>query len=110
MGGKKGHVPVVSVRYEPTTLTAILEGTSDFPPTVWSRIVRCCTQFDSNASVRDQCIELPWTAALPAILQIGQMRREFDFTMQAIGEAEKRLKEFQAERRMVQAARDNALT
>ena len=102
-------MPTVSVQYEPTALTAILDGTDDLPSTVWTRIVQSCTQFDPNASVRNRRIELPWAAALPAILQIGQMRREFGFTMQASGEAEQRLKEFQAERRMVHAARENAL-
>jgi hypothetical protein len=102
-------VPKVRISYEPTALTAILEGSDDFPPTVWIRIVQSCMQFDSNASVRDHRVELPWIAALSAILQIGQMRNEFGFAMEAVGEAEQRLRDFQAERRVVVAARQNAL-
>jgi len=102
-------VPTVTIQYEPSAVTAIVEGSDDLPPTIWSRVVQSCTQSDPDARVREHRVELPWTAALSAILQIGQMRREFGFTMQALGEAEERLLEFQSERRMVRAAKDNAL-
>src|SRR5579871_3772787 len=96
------------VHYESTNLAAILEGI-DLAPSVWTRIVQICMHADASTIVREHRIELPWTAALPAITQIGKMRREFSFTMSAAGEAEDRLRKFQTERRIVQAARDNAL-
>lgn len=101
-------MPNVTVHYEPTNLAAILEAV-DLAPTVWTRIIQICMQADPSTIVREQRIELPWTAALPAIIQIGQMRKEFGFSMAASEEAETRLQEFQAERRVVQAAKDNAL-
>jgi hypothetical protein len=102
-------VPTVTVRYEPSTVTAILEGSHDLPPSVWSRVVQGCTQSDPDATVRHHRIELAWTAALSAILQVGQMRSEFGFTMRALGEAEQRLRQFQSERRIVRAAKHNLL-
>ena len=101
-------MPSVMVHYESTNLAAILEGI-DLAPSVWTRIVQICMHADASTIVREHRIELPWTAALPAITQIGKMRREFSFTMSAAGEAEDRLRKFQTERRIVQAARDNAL-
>lgn len=101
-------MPSVTIHYEPANLAAILEAT-DLAPTVWTRIIQICMQADPTTTVRGQRVELPWTAALPAIIEIGQMRKEFGFTMAASGEAERRLREFQAERRIVQAARENTL-
>jgi SNF2 family DNA or RNA helicase len=67
-------------------------------------------QADSNANVQHEKVELPWAAALSAILQIGQLRREFGFTMEAEGAAEAKLRQFKEERDAVKAARNQTLT
>jgi hypothetical protein len=67
-------------------------------------------QADRDAVVQHERVELPWAAALTAILQIGQLRREFGFTMQAEGAAEAKLRQFKAERDSVRAARNRTLT
>ncbi|CAN5530599.1 DEAD/DEAH box helicase [soil metagenome] len=66
-------------------------------------------QAEPASVVRSGRIDLPWAAALAAIMQLGQLRTELVFALVAEGEAQERLKAFREERRIVEAARNNAL-
>lgn len=102
-------MPTICVHYEPTTVTAVLKPSADLPRSIWIRATQACVQADPGAVVQRDRVELPWAAALPAILQLGQLRRELGFAMQAEGEAETKLRAFKTERQVVQAARENTL-
>lgn len=102
-------MPTITVRFEPATVTAVLQASADLPRSVWIRATQACVQADRDAIVQRDRVELAWAAALAAILQLGQLRRELSFTMRAEGEAETKLREFKAERKVVQAASENTL-
>lgn len=96
----------VTVSYSTAAIAAIVEGSADIPTTVWNRISQCCLQADPQVVSRGRRLELNWTLALPALLEIGAMRQSFGFTMTAVGEAQTRLARFQQERRAVREARE----
>lgn len=97
------------VEYDATSVGARITGSLDLPATVWGRAVQACSQADPGSRVLGRTIYLAWGAALPVILELGALRREFGFTMRAIGEAEARLRVFMAERHAVRAAREGHL-
>lgn len=55
--------------------------------------------------ISGRVIRLPWGAALSALVEIGQLRNQYGFHMEALGEAEARLRLHQKERAAVRAAR-----
>lgn len=102
-------MPTITIRYDPLTVRAALEPSSDLSNSIWIRATQACVQADADAIVQRNRVELPWAAALPAILQLGQLRKELGFSLTADGPAEAKLREFKAERDEVSAARKQAL-
>lgn len=100
----------ITVTFEPAKVTAVLQASADLPRSVWIRATQACVQADPAAVIQRDRVELPWAAALPALLELGQLRKELGFIMRAEGEAKVKLRQFKAERMAVQAARDNSLS
>lgn len=96
---------ILTVEYLPATVSARLAVPEAFPAPVWNRVLQAATQADPDARVLARSVELPWGAALPVILEIGGLRRDHAFEMQATQEASERLRVFHAERTAVRAAR-----
>ncbi|HEX8454371.1 MAG TPA: DEAD/DEAH box helicase, partial [Longimicrobium sp.] len=98
-------MPSLTIDYVPGTVSARIIGSDDFSDSVWNRVLQAASQADADARVVGRMVELPWGAALPVILELGGLRRDHGFTMDATPDAGQRLQNFHAERAAVRAAR-----
>lgn len=102
-------MPTLNVEYEASSVSAVITPSPDLARSLWNRVTQACLRFDPNASVTGGKVELPWAAALPALLQLASLRAELGFQIAPLGAAEIKLREFQEERKAVQAARNQSL-
>lgn len=99
----------LTVEYEPATVTAVITASPDVTRSVWNRVTQACIRFDPDANVSHARVELAWATALPALMQLATLRAELGFQILPLGAAEIKLREFQEERRVVQAAQSQSL-
>lgn len=102
-------MPTLNVEYEASSVSAVITPSPDVTRSLWNRVTQACLRFDPDASVTVGKVELPWAAALPALMQLASLRAELGFQITPLGAAEIKLREFQEERKAVQAARTQSL-
>jgi hypothetical protein len=84
---------------------ATLLASDDLSSSVWNRICQTCLQSDPDARVLGRTLTLSWPAALSALMEIAALRSALGFSIRPEGEATVRLKQFKAEREVVNAAK-----
>lgn len=100
---------LIEVDYSQPDASARITFSEDFGSTAKVAALNICRQADPETKTAGRSVSLSWSLALPALIELGSLRRVYGFEMKASPEASTRLARFQKDRRALQAISSGAV-